>query len=246
MILATMKYLLDNEVLDGDCLTVTGNTLGKNLENISTKVLSTTKNKIFNYNKPLKIDSHIRIFKGNISPKGSVGKITGKEGVKFVGRSLVFDNEESFVELVVGKKNNEVNSILKDKVVVIRNQGPRGSPGMPEMLKATSLINGLGLSNNIAFITDGRFSGGSHGFLIGHITPESYDGGVISIIKNGDIIEIDAIKNTINLKIKSKTIKNRLRTNKSHNNNNNKFNKDIFLEKYKKLVGTASDGCLTH
>jgi dihydroxy-acid dehydratase len=256
-----MKYLLDLGLLDGDCITVTGNSLKKNLENIDTSILDLDNNrKLFNYNRPLKNDSHIRIFKGNIAPNGAVGKITGKEGTSFKGRSLVFETEEDFINLVENNNNICVNkkikgnkydikNLLTDKVIVIRNQGPKGSPGMPEMLKATSLINGMGLSDKVAFITDGRFSGGSHGFLIGHITPEAYDNGLISIIKNGDIIEIDAVNNTINLKIKSTTVKKRFKSTRNDSlkhNVNKTISNDIFLEKYKKTVKSASDGCITH
>lgn len=245
-----LKYLLEEGYLKGNTLTVTGNTLEKNLEKIDTNILRKEEGKkIFNIENPLKKDSHIRIFHGNIANHGAVGKITGKEGTKFTGKALVFTDENKFVKYLEKEKNKKIyneNSIFNENrktVVVIKNQGPKGGPGMPEMLKPTSAIVGFGLQNNVAFITDGRFSGGSHGFIIGHICPEAYSGGNIAIIEDNDVIIIDAIENTINLNIEDTEIK------KRKNNLNVKSENDIlklsYLKKFKKTVTPASVGAYT-
>lgn len=235
-----MKYLLDNKLLHGDCLTVTGKTLEENLDNIELDKTHTLCPNIYKLDKPIKSTSHIRIFKGNLAINGAVGKITGKEGNYFRGPAKVFESEEDFMD---GLENN---TIKKGDVIVIRNQGAIGGPGMPEMLKPTSAIIGYGLNGHVAFITDGRFSGGSHGFIIGHITPESQKGGVIGVIENNDIIEIDAIKNTINLELDDSIIQTRII---NITNNPIKFNNNIkiegYLKKYTKLVGCPSKGCVT-
>ena len=231
-----LKYLLDKKLLHGDCLTITGKTLEENLEDIIINKTHRLCPNIYKIDKPIKSTSHIRIFKGNLAINGAVGKITGKEGDYFRGPARIFESEQDFMD---GLENN---AIKKGDVIVIRNQGAIGGPGMPEMLKPTSAISGYGLNGKVAFITDGRFSGGSHGFIIGHISPEAQKGGTIAIIENNDIIEIDAIKNTINLEISDSIIKTRL-NNKNNNNYDNNING--YLKKYIKLVGCPSKGCVT-
>ena len=190
---AVMKYMLENNLLNGDCMTVTGKTIKENLEDV--KSLDFNQNVIKPISEPIKDSGHIRILYGNIATKGSVAKITGKEGLKFSGKAIVFDSEQ---EANDGIKNGLVK---KGNVVVIRYVGPKGGPGMPEMLKPTSAIMGCGLGKEVALITDGRFSGGTHGFVVGHICPEAQDGGNIALIKNNDNIIIDAITNSISLDI---------------------------------------------
>lgn len=229
-----LKHLLNEGLLYGDCLTVTGNTLEENLDKIKlndTHFLSTD---IFKTNPPIKNDSHIRIFYGNLAKEGAVGKITGKEGEYFRGTAKVFDKEEDFMTSL------EKNYIKEGDVIVIRYQGPVGGPGMPEMLKPTSAIAGYGLLGKVAFLTDGRFSGGSHGFIIGHISPEAQKAGNIAIIKNGDMIEIDAKKNTINLEVDEIEIEKRFINWKQP-----KRKLEGYLKKYSKLVSSASEGCIT-
>ncbi|WP_259285766.1 dihydroxy-acid dehydratase [Candidatus Karelsulcia muelleri] len=228
-----IKYLLKEGYIEGDCLTVTGNTIKKNLENIPD--ISFKEKIIYPLLRPIKKNGHIRIIYGNLAPYGAVAKITGKEGDIFSGFAQVFNSENSANKAIIDKK------IKEGDVIVIRYVGPRGGPGMPEMLKPTSYIMGANLSKKIALITDGRFSGGSHGFVVGHITPEAQNGGLIALIENGDIIIIDAIKNTITLKISKKEIKNRkkfliappLRVNSG------------YLYKYTKTVSSAYNGCVT-
>ena len=255
-----MKYMLEQDLLDGNCLTITGKTLAENLDDISTNILQKHKY-IFNPNNPIKKDSHLKIFFGNLAPSGAVGKITGKEGTYFKGEALVFESEEEFIKDFEENNNFYKSAKIDNKkyVVVIRNQGPKGGPGMPEMLKPTSLIAGAQLQHNIAFMTDGRFSGGSHGFIIGHITPEAYNGGPISFVINGDIIEIDSENNKINLCIDSTKFMKRKKSiikkrNKSNVINSNDLNletfhkilsKNNYLQKYKKNVLDASHGCIT-
>lgn len=254
-----MKYMLEQELLDGNCLTITGKTLEENLKNISTNCLKYHR-EIFDPNNPIKSSSHLKIFFGNLAPKGAVGKITGKEGNYFKGVALVFESETDFISHFENnvKLYHATKSENSKFVVVIRNQGPKGGPGMPEMLKPTSLIAGAELQNNIAFITDGRFSGGSHGFIIGHITPEAYTNGPISIIKNGDQIEIDAINNCINLCLDSEEIYNRKKLNQDVNSKKKYINElttdkcylhfsenNGMLKKYQKNVMDASHGCIT-
>jgi len=230
---AVMKYMLDNNYLHGDCMTVTGKTISENLSSV--KSLSINQEIIKPFNQPIKETGHIRILYGNLATNGSVAKITGKEGLEFTGIAKVFDSES---EANNGIKNGLV---VKGDVVVIRYVGPKGGPGMPEMLKPTSAIMGCGLGKDVALITDGRFSGGTHGFVVGHITPEAQDGGNIAFIKNGDKIIIDAVSNTLNVDIsenellerKSIWVKPEL-----------KFNSGI-LYKYIKSVSDASSGCVT-
>ena len=230
---AVMKYMLENNLLDGNCLTVTGKTIKENLEEV--KSLDFNQKVIKPISKPIKDSGHIRILYGNIATNGSVAKITGKEGLKFSGKAIVFDSEQ---EANDGIKNGLVK---KGNVVVIRYVGPKGGPGMPEMLKPTSAIMGCGLGKEVALITDGRFSGGTHGFVVGHICPEAQDGGNIALIKNNDNIIIDAITNSISLDIlEEELIKRRNNWIKPEL----KFKNGI-LYKYCKNVSNASKGCVT-
>jgi dihydroxy-acid dehydratase len=230
---AVLKYLLSKDMLHGDCLTVTGKTLSENLADvpelkIGQKIIKTIEN-------PIKKTGHIRILKGNLAPKGAVAKITGKEGLQFTGKAIVFESEQTANE---GIKNSEVQ---KGDVVVIRYEGPKGGPGMPEMLKPTAAIIGIGLGHDVALITDGRFSGGSHGFVVGHISPEAHIGGPIALVKNGDWITIDANNNTLSIDVtdeelalrKTEWIKPLLKHKKG------------VLYKYARSVSCASEGCVT-
>ena len=227
-----LKYLLDKKMLYGDCLTVTGKTMNENLGLYTNHYLCP---EIYKTSVPLKNNSHIKILKGNIAKNGCVAKITGKEGTYFKGTANVFESERGFIESL------KLNKIKEGDVIVIRNQGPKGGPGMPEMLKPTASISGYGLNGKIAFITDGRFSGGSHGFIIGHISPEAQNGGEISIVENGDIIEIDTTNKHINLLVEDQEIEKRMINRK---NNNPQISSGV-LKKYIKLVGCASQGCVT-
>ncbi len=188
---AVMKYLLAHGLLDGGCLTVTGRTLAENLAEVPG--LAPGQQVILPLERPIKESGHIRILKGNLAPGGAVAKITGKEGVRFSGPARVFDAEEDMLAAL------EQGKILKGDVVVIRYEGPKGGPGMPEMLTPTSAIMGAGLGNDVAMVTDGRFSGGSHGFIIGHVVPEAQEGGPIALIRDGDLVTIDAAANTLSV-----------------------------------------------
>ena len=231
---AVMKYLLDIGLIHGDCLTVTGKTIAENLQNV-TSIIEREQNIIREINDPIKKTGHIRIMYGNLAERGCVAKITGKEGDFFKGRARVFDGEKEFI------KGIEDQLICDGDVIVIKNEGPKGAPGMPEMLKPTSALMGSGLGKNVALITDGRFSGGTHGFVVGHITPEAFEGGLIGLVKNNDLIEIDAVKNTINLMIDEKELEERKRSFKQPD-----FKvKSGVLYKYAKLVSDASQGCIT-
>ncbi|MBD3616439.1 MAG: dihydroxy-acid dehydratase [Gracilimonas sp.] len=230
---AVMKYMLEHDLLDGDCLTVTGKTLAENLEKID--ALNNRQDVIHSLNNPIKKNGHIQILYGNLAEEGAVAKITGKEGEVFEGPARVFENE---FEANDGIKNGEVEA---GDVVVIRYVGPKGGPGMPEMLKPTSAIMGAGLGNEVALITDGRFSGGTHGFVVGHITPEAQVGGAIALVKNGDSIRIDAKKNEINVLISKKELAKRK---KSWKNPPLKESRGT-LYKYAKTVSSASKGCVT-
>src|SRR3569833_393686 len=231
---AVMKYLLKLGWLHGDCLTVTGKTLAENLADISEKKIETQKI-IFPVETPIKATGHLQIFYGNLATGGSVAKISGKEGERFVGPARVFDGE---FELIDGILSGRVKA---GDVVVIRYVGPKGAPGMPEMLKPTSAIFGAGLGSSVALITDGRFSGGTHGFVVGHITPEAYDGGGIAFVKDDDIIELDAISRTMNLKISDAELAHRRSQSKQPAP---KATKGL-LYKYAKTVSTAAEGCVT-
>ena len=226
-----MKYMLDNGYLHGDCLTVTGKTIEENLKGVNTSVDIKI---IKPFNDPIKKTGHIQVLYGNIAPEGAVAKITGKEGEVFEGLAKVYNNE---FEAIKGIENE----VEKGDVIVIKNSGPKGGPGMPEMLKPTSAVIGSGLGKDVALITDGRFSGGSHGFVVGHISPEAYDGGPINIIKNGDKIIIDALNNKIDLKIDKKEFDIRIKKIKLQKENNYKG----VVKKYINSVSSASKGCIT-
>ncbi len=228
-----LKYLLDSDFLHGECLTVTGKSLKENLNNV--EVLKFDQDVIRSIEKPIKPTGHIRILYGNLAEEGSVAKITGKEGLQFTGPAKVYDSEEDANN---GIKNGQVE---RGDVVVIRYVGPKGGPGMPEMLKPTAGIMGAGLGKHVALITDGRFSGGTHGFVVGHITPEAQVGGTIALIKNGDEISIDASENKINLHISKQEIINR---NKSWIQPKIKVGSGS-LFKYANVVSSASKGCVT-
>lgn len=231
---AVMKYLLSKGLLHGDCLTVTGKTIAENLAEVPDLDFETQKI-IYPLEAPLKATGHLQILYGNLAEGGSVAKISGKEGEKFVGPARVFDGE---FELINGISSGRVKA---GDVVVIRNVGPKGAPGMPEMLKPTSAIIGAGLGKSVALITDGRFSGGTHGFVVGHITPEAYDGGLIGLVQDDDIIELDASNNTINLKVDQSVIDQRKANWKQPSL---KVTKGI-LYKYAKHVKSAAEGCVT-
>ena len=228
-----LKYLLDKGFLHGDCLTITGKTLKENLNDVDN--ISFEQDVIREIESPIKSSGHIRILYGNLANEGSVAKITGKEGLHFSGMANVFDSEE---EANIGIKNG---SVKKGDVIVIRYVGPKGGPGMPEMLKPTAGIMGAGLGKDVALITDGRFSGGTHGFVVGHITPEAQVGGNISIVKNGDKISIDAENNTITLHISDDELEARR---KNWNKPKLKVKKGS-LHKYANVVSSASLGCVT-
>ena len=228
---ALMKYMLENGYLHGDCLTVTGKTLEENLISVKNSIDSKI---IKSFEKPIKNSGHIQVLYGNIAPEGAVAKITGKEGEIFEGHAKVYENE---FEAIKGIENE----VKKGDVIVIKNSGPKGGPGMPEMLKPTSAVIGAGLGKDVALITDGRFSGGSHGFVVGHITPESYDGGPICIIRNNDKIIIDAKNNKIDLKIDKKEFDKRINSLKLQSNNKYKG----VVKKYINSVSSASKGCIT-
>ena len=228
-----MKILLDRGLLHGECLTVTGNTLTENLSNVTH--YADNQNIIRNFENPIKLTSHLRILYGNLASEGAVAKITGKEGTSFEGKARVFNSEEEGVEAILNK------SIEAGDVVVIRYEGPKGGPGMREMLKPTSAIMGQGLGDKVGFITDGRFSGGTHGFVVGHITPEAADGGVIAIVEDGDAILIDAEKDELTLKVASEEIEKRLA---NWINPKTPPEKGV-LSKFAKSVKSASLGAIT-
>lgn len=231
---AVMKYLLKNGLLHGDCLTVTGKTVAENLAGVPDLDFK-AQHIIYPLEQPLKKTGHLQILYGNLAEKGSVAKISGKEGERFEGTARVFDGEK---DLIAGIQSGKVHA---GDVVVIRYIGPKGAPGMPEMLKPTGAIIGAGLGKSVALITDGRFSGGTHGFVVGHITPEAFDGGLIALVEDNDIIEIDAVKNTINLKVDEKTIADRR---KNWKQPALKATKGI-LFKYARTVKPADEGCVT-
>lgn len=231
---AVMKYLLKKGLLHGNCLTVTGKTVEENLAEIPDLDFE-AQDIIHPLEKPLKPTGHLQILYGNLAERGCVAKISGKEGERFEGPARVFDGEK---DLISGISEGRVKA---GDVVVIQNEGPRGAPGMPEMLKPTSAIIGAGLGNKVALITDGRFSGGTHGFVVGHITPESFEGGLIGLVEDNDIIEIDAVDNRIQLKVSEEEIARRRAT---WIQPRLKATRGI-LYKYSKLVKDASFGCVT-
>lgn len=230
---AVMKYLLKQGLLHGECLTVTGKTLAENLAVVAD--LNDGQEVIHEIQKALKATGNIQILFGNLAEEGCVAKISGNEGEYFEGDAIVYENE---YDVITGVRSGEVKP---GNVVVIRYCGPKGGPGMPEMLKPTSAIMGAGLGKSVALITDGRFSGGSHGFVVGHVTPEAFDGGGIALVKNGDTITIDAVKNTINLRISEEEFASR-KANWVQPESNIK--KGVLL-KYIRSVSSASTGCVT-
>ena len=231
---SVMKYLWSKDLLHGDCLTVTGKTLAENLANVSDLNFETQKI-IYPLEEPIKATGHLQILYGNLAEGGSVAKITGKEGVRFEGSARVFDGEQ---KLIAGIESGRVK---EGDVVVIKYEGPKGAPGMPEMLKPTSAIIGAGLGKSVALITDGRFSGGTHGFVVGHITPEAYEGGLLALVVDDDIIEIDAVHNKLTLKVADEVIAQRRANWKQPAL---KATKGI-LYKYAKYVKNAAEGCVT-
>ncbi len=230
---AVMKYLLENDLLDGSCLTVTGKTIAENLQELPG--FTAGQDVFMPIDKPIKETAHIQILKGNLAPEGSVAKITGKEGLTFSGPARVFDCEE---DMLAGLENKEIQ---KGDVVVIRYEGPKGGPGMPEMLTPTSAIMGAGLGQDVAMITDGRFSGGSHGFIIGHVVPEAQEGGPIALIKNGDMIHVNAEDQTLNVDIDEQEME----TRRAQWTMPEYKVKRGTLYKYIKNVKNASYGCVT-
>ncbi|MCF7686742.1 MAG: dihydroxy-acid dehydratase [Cephaloticoccus sp.] len=228
-----MKILLDQGLLHGECLTVTGKTLAQNLKDV--KPYPKDQDVVREFNNPIKADSHLRILYGNLAPTGAVAKITGKEGLTFTGKAIVFDGEEAAQKAIMTGK------VKAGHVIVIRHEGPVGGPGMREMLSPTSAVMGLGLGKVVALITDGRFSGGSHGFVVGHITPEAAVGGPIGVIKNGDPITIDAVKNQLTLDIPARDLKARLKVWRPKKPSVTRG----VLAKYAKLVTSASEGAVT-
>ena len=231
---AVMKYLLKKNLLDGGCLTVTGKSIAENLENVPDLDFS-QQNIIRCVEDPIKKTGHLQILYGNLAEGGSVAKITGKEGEKFSGPARVFNGEHHLIEGINSGK------IKHGDVVVIKYVGPRGAPGMPEMLKPTSALIGAGLGKSVALITDGRFSGGTHGFVVGHITPEAFDGGLLAIVEDDDIIEIDANQNKINLKVSDEIIAERR---KNWRQPTLKATNGV-LYKYAHCVSSAAEGCVT-
>lgn len=230
---AVMKYLLENNLLHGDCLTVTGKTLAENMKNVPS--LTVEQDVFLELKAPIKATGHLQILYGNLASEGSVAKISGNEGDYFEGTAKVYDDEYTAID---GIQNGEIKS---GDVVVIRYCGPKGGPGMPEMLKPTSAIMGAGLGKSVALITDGRFSGGTHGFVVGHITPEAYVGGTIALVENGDTITIDTTNNTIQLKVSEQEVAKRKAEWKQPKL---KATKGV-LYKYAKCVSCASTGCVT-
>ena len=227
-----MKMMAEEGMLHLDCLTVTGKTLGENLSEV--KALESDQKIIKPLSEPVKETGHLQILYGNLAQEGAVAKITGKEGEKFTGEAVVFESEQ---ECNTAIQNNQIKA---GQVIVIRYCGPKGGPGMPEMLKPTSLIMGAKLGNSVALITDGRFSGGTHGFVVGHITPEAYDGGNIAIIKNGDTITIDAIDNKLFLHLSDSELERR----REQWERPQKTVRGV-LKKYRYTVSSASEGCVT-
>jgi dihydroxy-acid dehydratase len=230
---AVMKELLKRGLLHGDCLTVTGKTLAENL--IEVEDLREGQSIIHPFDRPVKATGHLQILYGNLAPEGSVAKITGKEGTRFMGRARVFDDEQSANTAIRARE------IQEGDVVVIRYCGPRGGPGMPEMLKPTSEIMGQGLGSKVALITDGRFSGGTHGFVVGHISPEAQVGGPLALVREGDIIRIDADNNVLNLEVSQDEI-DRRRSEWQAPPLKAEFG---ILKKYARSVSSASLGCMT-
>ncbi|MFL2697693.1 MAG: dihydroxy-acid dehydratase [Gammaproteobacteria bacterium] len=232
-IMPLMKLLLDKGLLHGDCMTVTGKSLKENLKDVD--AYPEEQLIVKSFDEPVKRDSHLRILYGNLAPEGAVAKISGKEGTKFKGKAKPFDSEEEAMESILG------GEIKEGDVVIIRYEGPQGGPGMREMLSPTSAIMGRGLGDKVAFLTDGRFSGGTHGFVVGHITPEAILGGPLALVKSGDEIEIDADKNEINILIDEKELSERTKEWKPKERQEEKG----VLSKYSNSVSSASKGAVT-
>jgi len=230
---AVMKYLLEKGFINGDCTTVTGKTVAENLAPLPG--LKSGQKVIMPLEKPIKETAHIQILRGNLAPEGAVGKITGKEGLVFSGPAKVFDSEEDMLHALERKE------ILKGDVVIIRYEGPKGGPGMPEMLTPTSALMGAGLGSAVALITDGRFSGGSHGFLVGHVTPEAQEGGPIALVKTGDKVTIDAKTQRLEMDVSEVELVRRKQAWKSPPYKAVRGT----LYKYIKNVKSASEGCVT-
>jgi dihydroxy-acid dehydratase len=230
---AVMKYLLERGLIDGSCLTVTGKTIAENLAELPG--LTKDQKVLKPLEEPIKKSGHIRILRGSLAPDGAVAKITGKEGERFSGPARVYDSEEDMLHAL------EQNKIGKGDVVVIRYEGPKGGPGMPEMLTPTSAIMGAGLGSDVALLTDGRFSGGSHGFIVGHITPEAQSGGPIALVRDGDVITIDAVQNRIDVNIEPAELAKRREAWKAPPLKATRGT----LYKYIKNVKSASEGCVT-
>lgn len=230
---AVMKYLLEKEMLDGSCLTVTGKSIAENLKDLNG--LAEGQRIIHPVEKPLKESGHIRIMRGNFCPDGAVAKITGKEGLKFTGPARCFDSEEDMLHGL------EQGKIKKGDVIIIRYEGPKGGPGMPEMLTPTSAIMGVGMGADVALITDGRFSGGSHGFIVGHVTPEAQDGGPIALVQDGDQVTLDAVANRIDVALTDAELARRKAAWKTPAYKATRGT----LYKYIKNVKSASEGCVT-
>ena len=228
-----MRTMLDAGMLDGNCLTVTGKTLAENLSTVDP--YPDNQDIIRDFSDPIKKDSHLVILKGNLAPSGAVAKITGKEGLSFKGNARVFDSEENCLKGILD------GTVKKNDVLVIRYEGPKGAPGMREMLSPTSAIMGKGLGEDVALITDGRFSGGSHGFVVGHVTPEAYDGGPIAVVRDGDPISIDAESNKITLELSDNEIEARLAEWKKPSP---RYKRGV-LAKYAASVASASEGAVT-
>ena len=232
---AVMKYLLDEGFLHGDCMTVTGKTLAENLSEVTPLRFEEDQQVIYPTENALKESGNLQILFGNLASEGAVAKISGKEGSLFKGKAVVFDSEQEANDGIGAGK------VSKGDVVVIRYVGPRGGPGMPEMLKPTSMIMGAGLGKTVALITDGRFSGGTHGFVVGHITPEAQSGGMIGLLKDGDIITIDAKENSIHVELSNEEMQKRK---KAWTEPPLKHKKGV-LFKYARTVASASEGCVT-
>ncbi len=228
-----MKMLLQEGLLHGECLTVTGKTLAQNLKSV--KPYPKHQDIVHAFNDPIKADSHLRILYGNFAPEGAVAKITGKEGLQFTGKARVFDSEEASLQAILD------GDIVAGDVLVIRYEGPKGGPGMREMLSPTSAIMGRGLGDKVAFITDGRFSGGSHGFVVGHVSPEAAVGGPIALVKDGDVITIDAVKNTIGVNVSDAEMQTRRDAWKAPTPKSTRG----VLAKYARVVSSASYGAVT-
>ncbi|WP_404361130.1 dihydroxy-acid dehydratase [Methylotuvimicrobium sp. KM1] len=228
-----MKALLDRGLLHGDCLTVTGKTLAENLANV--QPYPEGQDMIHSFDNPIKKDSHLVVLYGNLAPEGSVAKITGKEGLLFTGKAKVFDAEEQALQSILN------GDIIKGDVIVIRYEGPKGGPGMREMLSPTSAVMGKGLGKDVALITDGRFSGGTHGFVVGHITPEAYTGGPLAIVQDGDSITIDAENNELTLHINEHEMNRRM---EKWQQPAPKYTRGV-LAKFAKLTSSASKGAVT-